>query len=156
MDSTQPDHVPKSVSHVDTGIVEKARENGIVNADITATRLSTPHRNYLLHRHGTLDLDPIPSMDPADPYNWPTWKVIYCLSFKPSANPGIIENTQPDPGSLSCLHGHLLRRRHQHCVRRHFRTIWSFYAAGELLDLFTDRYSRCRASLLEPFFQSIW
>ncbi|KAL4989579.1 major facilitator superfamily domain-containing protein [Aspergillus falconensis] len=36
--------------------------------------LSEQHQAYLLQRHGTLDLDPVPSMDPADPYNWPLWK----------------------------------------------------------------------------------
>ncbi|OJJ43656.1 hypothetical protein ASPZODRAFT_161530 [Penicilliopsis zonata CBS 506.65] len=36
--------------------------------------LSEEHRQYLLHRHGTLNLDPIPDMDDADPYNWPSWK----------------------------------------------------------------------------------
>ncbi|KAJ5344679.1 hypothetical protein N7452_002683 [Penicillium brevicompactum] len=36
--------------------------------------LSEPHKSYLIQRHGTLDLDPIPSMDPADPYNWASWK----------------------------------------------------------------------------------
>jgi hypothetical protein len=29
--------------------------------------LSQEHRDYLQRRHGTLDLHPIPSMDPADP-----------------------------------------------------------------------------------------
>lgn len=43
-------------------------------ADPTAL-LSETHKSYLIERHGTLDLDPIPSMDPADPYNWPSWKV---------------------------------------------------------------------------------
>lgn len=38
--------------------------------------LSEPHKAYLLQRHGTLDLDPVPSMDPADPYNWPLLKVV--------------------------------------------------------------------------------
>lgn len=38
-------------------------------------RLSDEHRQYLLERHGTLELDPIPSMTDADPYNWPRWKV---------------------------------------------------------------------------------
>jgi hypothetical protein len=38
-------------------------------------RLSESHRIYLLKRHGTVSLDPIPSEDPADPYNWPAWKV---------------------------------------------------------------------------------
>lgn len=41
--------------------------------------LSESHRSYLLERHGTLDLDPIPSIDPADPYNWPLWKVCVCV-----------------------------------------------------------------------------
>ncbi|GAB1211564.1 hypothetical protein ATERTT37_000687 [Aspergillus terreus] len=44
-------------------------------ADVVASRISKPHQEYLLERHGTLELDPIPSMDPADPYNWPGWKV---------------------------------------------------------------------------------
>lgn len=48
-----------------------------------ASELSEPHRAYLLQRHGTLDLEPLPSMDPADPYNWPLWKVLcpYCVEW---------------------------------------------------------------------------
>ena len=37
--------------------------------------LSNEHRQYLVTKHGTLDLDPVPSMADVDPYNWPTWKV---------------------------------------------------------------------------------
>lgn len=37
--------------------------------------LSEAHKAYLIERHGTFDLDPVPSPDPADPYNWPLWKV---------------------------------------------------------------------------------
>ena len=37
--------------------------------------LSEEHRQYLLNRHGTLELDPLPTMGDADPYNWPQWKV---------------------------------------------------------------------------------
>jgi hypothetical protein len=37
--------------------------------------LSQEHSQYLLDRHGTLDLDPVPGPGDADPYNWPTWKV---------------------------------------------------------------------------------
>lgn len=36
--------------------------------------LSPQHRDYLIARHGTIDLDPLPTMDPADPLNWPAWK----------------------------------------------------------------------------------
>ncbi|KAK0638252.1 putative transporter [Lasiodiplodia hormozganensis] len=39
-----------------------------------ASHLTQEHREYLLKRHGTLTLDPLPSADPADPYNWPSWK----------------------------------------------------------------------------------
>ncbi|KAF2002387.1 MFS general substrate transporter [Amniculicola lignicola CBS 123094] len=29
---------------------------------------------HLLKHHGTLELDPVPTMSDADPYNWPNWK----------------------------------------------------------------------------------
>jgi hypothetical protein len=38
--------------------------------------LTPEHQRYLIERHGTLDLDPIPGPGGADPYNWPNWKVI--------------------------------------------------------------------------------
>ena len=37
--------------------------------------LSSEHRQYLLDRHGTLDLQPLPDRSDADPYNWRTSKV---------------------------------------------------------------------------------
>lgn len=49
-----------------------------------AAGLSQEHRDYLLQRHGTLELDPMPTMDPADPYNWPQWKKtanLLCVAF---------------------------------------------------------------------------
>ncbi|KAF2770298.1 MFS general substrate transporter [Teratosphaeria nubilosa] len=39
-----------------------------------AAGISQEHRDYLIQRHGTLQLDPLPTADPADPYNWPSWK----------------------------------------------------------------------------------
>lgn len=50
-------------------------EKGIGVENDPARYLSESHKAYLLERHGRCDLDPIPSMDPADPYNWPSWKV---------------------------------------------------------------------------------
>lgn len=44
-----------------------------------AAGLSQEHRDYLLARHGTLELDPIPDMGDQDPFNWPTWKVSFVL-----------------------------------------------------------------------------
>ena len=51
------------------GRLEHLEETGEVVSD-----LSSEHQAFLLERHGTIDLDPIPSIDPADPYNWPRWK----------------------------------------------------------------------------------
>ncbi len=58
-------------------------ENGLAHTETHATffdkedinNLTQEHRDYLLQRHGTLDLDPIPYFGDADPYNWPMWKV---------------------------------------------------------------------------------
>lgn len=44
-----------------------------------ATGLSPTARTYLLQRHGTLDLDPMPSASDADPYNWPQGKKVVML-----------------------------------------------------------------------------
>lgn len=71
--TTSQGHTPGKAS---SEFFEKSEAN-IQSVDATSL-LSDQHRDYLLQRHGTLDLDPIPSMDPADPYNWPLWKVCYC------------------------------------------------------------------------------
>ncbi|KAE8447004.1 hypothetical protein EG329_011138 [Mollisiaceae sp. DMI_Dod_QoI] len=60
------------------GIVEKDHalddsshlENGLIGG------LTAEHRDYLISRHGTADLNPLPTMDPADPLNWPAWKAL--------------------------------------------------------------------------------
>ena len=39
------------------------------------TVLTLEHEAYLVQRHGTADLQPLPSMDPNNPYNWLSWKV---------------------------------------------------------------------------------
>lgn len=41
--------------------------------------LSQEHRDYILQRHGSLDVDPVPAFGDADPYNWPDWKVPNCF-----------------------------------------------------------------------------
>ncbi|PWY68613.1 MFS general substrate transporter [Aspergillus heteromorphus CBS 117.55] len=67
-----PPHMEKNSSEY----FEKVEEGPSSYAEIAAASLSSSHREYLLQRHGTLDLDPIPSPSGADPYNWPTWKKI--------------------------------------------------------------------------------
>lgn len=65
-------HRPK----IDIDLVESAGAGQATTYEgALAAHLPKAHRDYLLERHGTLDLDPIPGMGPADPYNWPEWKV---------------------------------------------------------------------------------
>lgn len=42
--------------------------------------ISLEHREYILQRHGTLELSPFPSASAADPLNWPSWKVKIIIS----------------------------------------------------------------------------
>lgn len=86
--------------------------------------LSQAHRDYLQQRHGTLDLDPVPAFDPADPYNWPTWKVRASpqVSIDPYNELTLaLENHQLDPRRLPCLHVHFHRGRHHPRLREHCR-----------------------------------
>lgn len=53
----------------------KEDQEAASNADISNATLSSEHQDYLLSRHGTLELIPMPSMHPVDPLNWPSWKV---------------------------------------------------------------------------------
>jgi hypothetical protein len=64
--------------------LEHANTHGTYLDPVEASHLSEEHRQYLLQRHGTLDLDPMPSMGDADPYNWPTWKVKLLVLLFPS------------------------------------------------------------------------
>ncbi|PQE24621.1 mfs multidrug transporter protein [Rutstroemia sp. NJR-2017a WRK4] len=45
----------------------------------SAAGISEEHRQYLLERHGILELDPLPSNSPADPYNWANSKKVINL-----------------------------------------------------------------------------
>lgn len=89
IDSSSPEESSTSAQHrnekddfVKDEFVEEANLVQLIStlADAPeAEELSQEHRDYLLKRHGTFDLDPIPDMQDADPYNWPAWKVL--LSF---------------------------------------------------------------------------
>ncbi|PYH96036.1 MFS general substrate transporter [Aspergillus ellipticus CBS 707.79] len=78
-EGVQPTPSPKTqdAPHIEkdsSEYFEKVEEGPSSYAEIAAASLSPSHREFLLQRHGTLDLDPIPSPSDADPYNWPTWK----------------------------------------------------------------------------------
>ncbi|KAJ5112915.1 hypothetical protein N7456_001449 [Penicillium angulare] len=62
------------------GVMEAGKQEAFYVEDRVA-HLSEEHRQYLLARHGTLDLDPIPDMNDADPYNWPQWRKNLNLTF---------------------------------------------------------------------------
>lgn len=73
-------------SKADIDLVESAGAGQAATYEESiAARLPKAHRDYLLERHGTLELDPIPGMGPADPYNWPEWKVSASLAKIPSS-----------------------------------------------------------------------
>ncbi|RDW90602.1 putative MFS transporter [Aspergillus mulundensis] len=57
-------------------VEEAGEKDGASASESAASHLSEAHREYLLQRHGTLDLDPLPSASHADPYNWPRWKKV--------------------------------------------------------------------------------
>ncbi|AEO68579.1 uncharacterized protein THITE_2145700 [Thermothielavioides terrestris NRRL 8126] len=57
----------------DPSAIEASKPEAFYVEDRVAL-LTEEHRQYLLARHGTLDLDPIPDMNDADPYNWSGWR----------------------------------------------------------------------------------
>jgi hypothetical protein len=66
-----PDHTEQQPGAISA---EKGLEHGL------AGNLEPEHREFLLSRHKTVDLNPLPTMDPADPLNWPSWKVLCRLA----------------------------------------------------------------------------
>lgn len=59
----------------DAGDVERLRQTSTYIQKSEIDGLPQGHRDYLLRRHGTLELDPVPDWSDADPYNWPSSKV---------------------------------------------------------------------------------
>ncbi|KFZ11402.1 hypothetical protein V501_04782 [Pseudogymnoascus sp. VKM F-4519 (FW-2642)] len=57
--------------------IELTGERAVYVHPETIDALFAEHREYLLQRHGTLELDPIPAMGDADPYNW-TSRKLWC------------------------------------------------------------------------------
>jgi MFS family permease len=70
---------PEGLEHKED--LEHAATHGTYLDKEEASHLSEEHRQYLIQRHGTLDIDPLPTMSDADPYNWPMYKKILNLAF---------------------------------------------------------------------------
>ncbi|ODQ66882.1 MFS general substrate transporter [Nadsonia fulvescens var. elongata DSM 6958] len=65
---------------------EKNENEGHLNLELTdcsklSIELENSHKEYLIHRHGTIELDPLPSQDPEDPLNWPNKKKYLLLGL---------------------------------------------------------------------------
>lgn len=67
-----------SLENVQKPELEAQTAHSIAQVETAEVELSQAHHDYLLERHKTVTLDPLPTGDPADPLNWPSWKV--CLS----------------------------------------------------------------------------
>lgn len=52
-------------------------EQFVLNETSIVSELTTDHREFLLKRHGSIQLDPLPSNNPMDPLNWPPLKKNY-------------------------------------------------------------------------------
>lgn len=85
--------------------LEHAGTHGTYLASDELASISEEHRQYLLAKHGTLELDPVPSMSDADPYNWPRWKVRYSRRPPPAQlTDNITESNQLDIGRVPRPH----------------------------------------------------
>ena len=73
MEKSNSEHYHIERPHSDVQGMESGNSHFYIEERLA--HLSEDHRQYLLARHGTLDLDPIPDMNNADPYNWPQWRV---------------------------------------------------------------------------------
>ena len=71
------DIAAKGRDHNDLEAFDRSHDESIKHSESDA--LTEDHRQYLIQRYGTVELDPIPDMTDADPYNWPTWKVCFTL-----------------------------------------------------------------------------
>lgn len=119
--------------------------------------LTPEHREYLLKRHGTLSLDPLPSVDPADPYNWPNWKVrTHRIPRRGQRLTSIQEKRQFGARRIPRHDDHIHCSRDHSGLRRHCRGPWLLAATRLILDLDANRSSWLRTIILEAHLISVW
>ncbi|GMF71865.1 unnamed protein product [Aspergillus oryzae] len=121
--------------------------------------LTEDHRQYLLQRHGTVDLDPMPDMTDADPYNWPTWKVHTKLLdarwITPTNSLSRIEIPQSGNGRVPCDDGDLHRGCDSVRLRGYSRRPRRQRSPSKLLDLPGHCGPGCCSSYLDATLESI-
>lgn len=62
-------------SDIEKGGITSHHEN--LDPVALTEELDPEHHKYLILRHGSVQLDPLPSADPEDPLNWPDWQKNY-------------------------------------------------------------------------------
>ena len=76
MDSIEREATNKEAAGQDLNNHVEATDTRATYIDKSYTpQLTREHHDYLMQRHGTIDLEPLPGHGNADPYNWPAWKV---------------------------------------------------------------------------------
>lgn len=112
--------------------------------------LSEEHRAYLLQRHGTLELDPIPGYGDADPYNWSLTKVSP-FRYLYADTDQFPENHKLVAGRFPCHDGYLYCFFHSVCVFEYCGGSWTQSSEYELLDFLVHLRSWGCSSFLAAY-----
>lgn len=122
-----------------------------------AANLSQEHRDYLIARYGTLDLNPIPDIGDQDPYNWRQSKVSQLVYRYPSSTiDESIENNQ-SRSCCSCSHDSDIDSSSSHpCILGHCRLLGHHTEPSLISKLNPNRYSGRSAVFLETHIHPLW
>lgn len=122
-----------------------------------ASHLPAEHRDYLQRRHGTLNLEPLPSGDEADPLNWPAWKKnvgLILVAFH--AYIAIFTAATIIPAYLPMsIALHVSLTRTSYLTSAQVGPILAHLNCDILPYRFTDCSARCLTALLETHFESL-
>lgn len=119
-----------------------AAEKAMTVKDTTEPTLAAEHADYLLQRHGTLDLKPFPSAHHDDPYNWPSWKVNFYEVDKTCWLTKETEKCQPRHCFLSCIHDNVYCRIHYSRFRTPCRVLRKIDPRSQLSHFIPSELSR--------------
>ena len=114
--------------------------------------ISREHSDYLLARHGTAELDPLPSMNDADPLNWPKAKAsplsryTYTLIMR-TDSAVIVEDIRARDGSFSGHDEYVHRSKYSERFRTDQHRLWRLFTNSILPCLVIHRSPR-RSSVL--------
>lgn len=136
--------------------VDHAATHATYLEDSTAA-LSEEHRQYLLSRHGTLDLDPLPSPSDADPYNWSNRKV--CSKSIYSLDSPLIKYTEshkPCPCCNSCMYVDIYSRSYYSRLRKHCRRFRRFSSTSHISNIAANCHFRRCSPIVETIIQYFW